>query len=66
MAFSSKSYKDSAEEDPPVDDPKYFISLPASLLSVYLVEPKRASSAVLKFTGTLGMHTLALKDGLQP
>lgn len=24
--------------------------------SVYLVEPRRASSAVLKFSGTLGMH----------
>ena len=26
------------------------------LLSVYLVEPRRASSAVLKFSGTLGMN----------
>jgi Alpha-kinase family len=31
------------------------------LLSVYLVEPRRASSAVLKFSGTLGMHNRADK-----
>jgi hypothetical protein len=40
------------EEQP--EDPADFVGS-ATLVSVYLVEPRRASSAVLKFSGTLGM-----------
>jgi len=38
-------------EDSPSED-----IIPPSLLSVYLVEPRQASSAILMFSGTLGMH----------
>ena len=36
------------------EDPVDFVT-PATLVSVYLVAPRWASSAILKFSGTLGM-----------
>jgi hypothetical protein len=53
--FLMKTYRDAGQPassesgDDPVDPVR-------NLASVYLVEPRRASSAVLKFSGTLATH----------
>ena len=54
--ISSESQENQENSDDfGVDDPADSIVSP-SLVSVYLVEPRQASMAVLKFSGTLGMR----------
>jgi len=54
--FLIKIYRDDAGPQNEAEDGVAENIIPPLLLSVYLVEPRRASSAVLKFSGTLGMH----------
>jgi hypothetical protein len=58
--FLIKIYKEATNAGSPSqneaeDNPAKSV-IPPSLLSIYLVEPRWASSTVLKFSGTLGKH----------